>query len=91
MSELLSNFQKCTNKLHNAPPGQQTVLMQDVNKMLVLALRAAWNYRRQNVGNYSLEGASSMEPWTGKISKFRLSKREYEEIDTKSNVLYPSQ
>lgn len=70
MSTFLSNLQKCTSKLHNAPPGQQAEIMRDVNKMLVHGLKAAWNYRRQNVGNYSLQGSSSLEPWTGEL--FRL-------------------
>ncbi|KAG0053883.1 hypothetical protein BGZ83_000280 [Gryganskiella cystojenkinii] len=64
LSHFLASLQKSASKFRNISPGQQTELMRDVNKMLVLSLRSAWNYRRQNVGTYSLQGSSSIEPWT---------------------------
>ncbi|KAF9106726.1 hypothetical protein BGX27_009041 [Mortierella sp. AM989] len=64
LAELLSNLENASRKLKLVSDGQKAELTRDINKITVLSLRSAWNYRKQNVANYALQGSSSFEPWT---------------------------
>ncbi|KAF9986486.1 hypothetical protein BGZ65_007457 [Modicella reniformis] len=64
LAELLSQLQKSARKLTVVSAGQQAELTRDINKILVLGLRSAWTYRRQNTESYALKSSSSVEPWT---------------------------
>ncbi|KAG0019568.1 hypothetical protein BGZ80_005609 [Entomortierella chlamydospora] len=64
LAELLSNLERTARKLTLVSDGQWAELTRDINKIIVLSLRSAWNYRKQNVANYALQGSSSVAPWT---------------------------
>ncbi|KAF9940281.1 hypothetical protein BGZ67_008048 [Mortierella alpina] len=64
LSELLCSLHISALKLNAAPTGQQEQLTKDINRIIVLSLRSAWNYRRQSVDSYALEGSCGVEPWT---------------------------
>ncbi|KAF8963468.1 hypothetical protein BGZ46_000959 [Entomortierella lignicola] len=64
LAELLSNLEKAAIKLTLVSDAQKAELVRDINKIIVLSLRSAWNYRKQNTANYALQDSSSLEPWT---------------------------
>ncbi|KAG0251050.1 hypothetical protein BG011_007880 [Mortierella polycephala] len=64
LAELIYALQLSVGKLHTLPLGQQAELTRDVNKIIILSLRSAWSYRKQNVASYALQSSSSIEPWT---------------------------
>ncbi|KAG0292552.1 hypothetical protein BGZ98_002539 [Dissophora globulifera] len=65
LAELLTRLQRSSKKLALTSVGQQAELTRDVNKILILSMRSAWNYRKQHVKSYALQSSSSLEPWTG--------------------------
>ncbi|KAF9435504.1 hypothetical protein BGZ76_006163 [Entomortierella beljakovae] len=68
LSSLLSNLEKGQRNLKLISDGQKAELNRDINKITVLSLRSAWNYRKQNITNYALQDSSSLEPWTASKS-----------------------
>ncbi|KAF9572882.1 hypothetical protein EC968_009366 [Mortierella alpina] len=64
LSELLCSLHISALKLNTATTDQQAQLTKDINRIIVLSLRSAWNYRRQSVDSYALEGSCGVEPWT---------------------------
>ncbi|KAI8597958.1 hypothetical protein EDD21DRAFT_407202 [Dissophora ornata] len=77
LAELLSQVQQSAKKLPLKSVGQQVELTRDINKILVLTMRSAWNYRRQHVKMYALQNTSSMEPWTGTENVIRSLTAQY--------------
>ncbi|KAF9584965.1 hypothetical protein BGW38_004467 [Lunasporangiospora selenospora] len=78
LEDLFSNLQIAPGKLKSLPQKQQTELIKDINRIVVLSLRSAWSYRRQNIRNYSLQGSSRTEPWTGSESVIRALSAQYQ-------------
>ncbi|KAF9914924.1 hypothetical protein BX616_007284 [Lobosporangium transversale] len=65
LAEFLSNLQRSTADLTSLSDGQQAELVRNINKIMILSLRSAWNYRKQNVASYALQKSCNFEPWTG--------------------------
>ncbi|CAO3563968.1 unnamed protein product [Mortierella alpina] len=77
LSELLCSLHLSALKLNAAPAGQQAQLTKDINRIIVLSLRSAWNYRRQSVDSYALEGSCGVEPWTATESVINALTTQY--------------
>ncbi|KAI1311051.1 hypothetical protein EDD11_003558 [Mortierella claussenii] len=79
LAELLSSLQRAVARLTLVSDGQHAELIRDLNKILVLSLRSAWNYRKQNVANYALQSTCSLEPWTGAEKIIKALTAQYKE------------
>ncbi|KAK3818833.1 MAG: hypothetical protein J3Q66DRAFT_178778 [Benniella sp.] len=77
LAELLFQLQRAAKKLTLVSAGQQAELTKDTNKILVLSLRSAWTYRKQNTESYALKSSSSVEPWTATEGVIRSLTAQY--------------
>lgn len=76
-ADLLFQLQRSAKILTLVSTGQHAELTRDVNKILVLSLRSAWNYRKHNTDVYALKSSSISEPWTATENVIRTLTAQY--------------